>query len=162
MLSDSPQTSYFRSPVLYNTVDQLERSPKYRIKYDVLTGPIYIRRNQLLHPTNMLHSTAQRVTIGMGGSVISGFGIAWAGWAGQLGLLGVYGQGMETESAVGLGLLTASLGMRWAVGRWERAKKRWWKDWDRVGQGLERDLKVCSTVRSDDIDSEPISLLDLP
>lgn len=110
--------------------------------YDALTEPIYIRRNQLLYPTNMLHSTAQRVTIGMGGSVISGFGIAWAGWAGQLGLLGVYGPGMETESAVGLGLLTTSFGIRWAVGRWERAKKRWWKDWDRVGQGLERDLKV--------------------
>ena len=90
----------------------------------------------------MLHTTAQRVTISMGGSVISGFGIAWAGWAGQLGLLGVYGLGLETESAVGLGLLTASVGVRWAVGRWERAKRRWWKDWDRVGQGLERDLKV--------------------
>jgi hypothetical protein len=32
--------------------------------------------------------------------------------------------------------------MRWAVGKWERTKKRWWEDWERLSQGLERDLKV--------------------
>ena len=43
---------------------------------------------------------------------------------------------------VGTGMLSAVLGLRWAVGAWEKAKKRWWQDYDRVGQGLSRDLKV--------------------
>ena len=75
--------------------------------------------------------------------MLGGFGVAWAGWAGQLGILGSYGAGMETETAAGVGMPSAALGVRWAVGKWERAKRRWWKDWDRVGEGLERDLRVC-------------------
>ena len=69
--------------------------------------------------------------------------MAWAGWAGQLGILGSYGAGMEVESAASVGMLGAAIGVRWAVGKWERAKRKWWKDWDRVGEGLERDLRVC-------------------
>lgn len=53
--------------------------------------------------------------------------------------------GMGVESAMGAGMLTALAGLRWAVGGWEKAKRKWWKDWDRVGEGLERDLKVCQS-----------------
>lgn len=28
------------------------------------------------------------------------------------------------------------------TGEWEKARRRWWRDWDRVGQGLERDIRV--------------------
>lgn len=42
-------------------------------------------------------------------------------------------------------MLCIMLGVRWAVGTWERAKKRWWEDWVRVGEGLGRDLEVSST-----------------
>ncbi len=98
---------------------------------------------QMIYPTNMLHTAAQRVALGMGGSVLSGIGIAWAGWAEQIGILGgALGTGMHTETAVGTGMLLTAIGVRWMVGRWEKAKKRWWRDWDRVGQGLERDLQV--------------------
>lgn len=81
----------------------------------------------------------------MGGSVFGGFGIAWAGWAGQLGLLDI---GMQMETALGLGLLGAVAGVRVAVGSFERAKKHWWQDYDRVGEGLERDLRVRSSLQS--------------
>jgi hypothetical protein len=76
---------------------------------------------------------------------MSGLGLAWAGWAEHLGALGgLVGTGMEMETAAGTGMLVAATGIRWMVGRWEKAKRQWWRDWDRVGQGLERDLTVPS------------------
>ena len=45
-------------------------------------------------------------------------------------------------TAVGLGALGFIVGLRWFVGRWEKGKTRWWEDWHRVGNGLERDIKV--------------------
>ena len=49
-------------------------------------------------------------------------------------------------TAVGVFMLCTVLGVRWAVGKWERAKRRWWEDWSRVVEGLERDLEVRSFV----------------
>lgn len=78
---------------------------------------------------------------------MSGLGIAWAGWAEHLGIVGdLVGNGMQVETAVGAGMLVCAVGVRWMVGRWERAKRRWWRDWERVGEGLERDLKVRRRV----------------
>lgn len=59
-------------------------------------------------------------------------------------LLGL-GSGIAVTSvgtAMGVSMLCTLLGVRWAVGKWERAKKRWWADWRRVGEGLRRDLEV--------------------
>ena len=47
-------------------------------------------------------------------------------------------------TAVGVFMLCTVLGVRWAVGKWERAKRRWWEDWFRVVEGLGRDLEVRS------------------
>lgn len=91
----------------------------------------------------MIHATAQRVALGSGASVLGGLSIAWAGWAEHLGVLGgVLGTGLEVQTAAGVGMLTTALGIRWMVARWEKARRRWWRDWDRVGQGLERDIRV--------------------
>ena len=49
-------------------------------------------------------------------------------------------------TAVGVFMLCTVLGVRWAVGKWERAKRRWWEDWSRVVEGLGRDLEVRSFV----------------
>jgi hypothetical protein len=49
---------------------------------------------------------------------------------------------MEPNTAIGFGLLVAVASIRGSIGSWEKAKKRWWQDWRRVGEGLERDLKV--------------------
>lgn len=81
----------------------------------------------------------------MGGSVAGGASVAWAGWAGQLGILDFATQG---ETVIGVGMLGAVVGVRWAVGRFERAKKKWLSDYDRVGEGLERDLRVSSDASS--------------
>lgn len=46
------------------------------------------------------------------------------------------------EVALAVGTLSAVGGVRWCVGRWERAKRKWWESWERVDLGLERDLEV--------------------
>ncbi|KAI0339810.1 hypothetical protein BDW22DRAFT_1486518 [Trametopsis cervina] len=136
--------SAFHSPVLENALSQLRTSSAHPIQPNSLTAPIHQRKAQLAYPTQMMHSTAQQVALGTGGSVLGGFGLAWAGWAEHLGAFGgLFGTGLELETAVGAGMLVTVVGIRWTVARWEKAKRRWWRDWDRVGQGLERDLRVA-------------------
>ena len=78
---------------------------------------------------------------------MSGAAIAWAGWAEHLGIIGgALSTGMQAETALGAGMLVAALGMRLMVGRWDKAKRRWFRDCDRAGKGLERDLKVSTCV----------------
>lgn len=55
---------------------------------------------------------------------------------------GMFGPGLEMETALGTGLFISTFGVWWMVQRWEKAKRRWWKDWERIGEGLERDLQV--------------------
>ena len=135
------------SAVLRNNLLQLTGLPKYPLTPESLTQPLSRRRDQILqYPTMRLHIAGQRAVLMMSGGVATGVGISWAGWLGWLlgngeGLLGFVG--MDAGTAVGVGMLSAVAGIRWAVGKWEKSKKRWWQDWSRVGEGLDRDLKVC-------------------
>lgn len=144
LLTDHPKIS---TALLRNSLLQVKASPNYRLTVDSLTQPLITRRNQIIeYPTMRLHLTGQRAVLGMTGGILSGIGIGWAGWLGWLlgsgeGLLGFVG--MDTGTAVGVGMLSAVGSVRWAVGRWEKGKKRWWQDWARVAEGLDRDLKVC-------------------
>lgn len=143
LLGSYKAPSVFYSPVLQNSLQQLQSSSSYPIKPNSLTAPIHSRLAQLSHPINSLHATAQQVAAGTGASVLGGLSLAWAGWAEHLGALGgIMITGMEVETAVGSGLFASALGIRWMIGKWEKAKRRFWRDWDRVGQGLERDLRV--------------------
>lgn len=63
----------------------------------------------------------------------------WAAWATNY---------VDQGAALGLGALGVVGGARWAVGKWEKARCRWWEDWDRVGEGLERDIKVQTRLLS--------------
>lgn len=65
-----------------------------------------------------------------------------AGEAGT-GIWSVVGMGMDPTTGIGLGLVGIAGSVRWAVGKWEKEKKKWWADWERIGQGLGRDLQVC-------------------
>ncbi|KAG6885908.1 hypothetical protein C0993_007926 [Termitomyces sp. T159_Od127] len=136
----------FNSAVLQNSLHQLVASSSFRVTPQTLTHPFDTRRAQIIqYPTMRLHVTAQRVTLRMGGGVAAGAGLGWAGWFGWLAgtgesLLGTVG--LDTGTAMGLGLLIAVMSVRWGVGKWERAKRRWWEDWDRVGSGLGRDLRT--------------------
>ncbi|KAH9839298.1 uncharacterized protein C8Q71DRAFT_748879 [Rhodofomes roseus] len=132
-------SSAFHSPVLQNQLSQISLSPTFPMDTAAFLQPLYTRRQQLRYPTGRLQSTAQRVLIGMSGSVFGGASVAWAGWAGQLGIIDM---AMQAETVIGVGMLGAVAGVRWAVGRFERAKRKWLQDYDRVGEGLERDLRA--------------------
>lgn len=143
LLSTHPALS---TEVLRNTLLQVQRTPDYSLTSETLTQPIHTRRNQILEfPTTQLHVTGQRAVLGMTGGIVTGVGISWAGWLGWLlgsgeGLLGF--MGMEAGTAVGVGILSAVASIRWTVGKWEKSKRRWWQDWKRVAEGMDRDLKV--------------------
>ncbi|KAJ3999644.1 hypothetical protein F5050DRAFT_1804846 [Lentinula boryana] len=139
-------SSPFDSPVLYNTLKQISSAPFYKLEPSTLTLPIYSRKSQIAeYPTIRLHLAAQRSALGTSFSVLTGMGIGWAGWVGWLigtgeGLLGLVA--IDATTSIGLGMLIAVAGIRWGVGKWERAKEIWWGDWYRVGEGLERDLST--------------------
>lgn len=132
--------------VLRNTLLQLKGSPRSHLTPESLTQPLVTRRNQIIEfPTARLHAAGQRAVLGMTGGSLSGIGVSWAGWLGWMtgsgeGLLGFVGT--DAGTAMGLGLLTAVASIRWAIGSWEKSKKRWWQDWARAAEGLDRDLKV--------------------
>jgi hypothetical protein len=65
-----------------------------------------------------------------------GAGIGYCGW------VGLFGPAMDAGTSLGMGMLGTLFVVRWAVGRWEKAKVRWWEDWARVSAGLQRDLRV--------------------
>lgn len=139
LLSAYPSLSNFASPVLSNTLSQIQSSQKYPLTPTVLTRPIHSRISQLTtYSTSQLHLKAQRIVLGLYGSLFGGLGVSWAGWVGFTEPL----LGLGAETSVGVGMLGAVFCLRWAVGKWERAKKRWWADWERIGEGLGRDLKV--------------------
>jgi len=61
------------------------------------------------------------------------FGGAYAAWLFDY---------LDGSTALGLGCLSFVLGLRMFIGRWEKGQKRWWMDWNRAGEGLERDVTV--------------------
>lgn len=148
LLEKHPKPPY-GSAILHNKLLQLQTSPTYHLTPNTLTTPLRKRRNQISFPTTRLHLAAQRTVFGMSGGVAAGVGVSWTGWLGWLvgsgeGLLGFIG--LDPGTAIGVGVLSAVASVRWAVGRWEKSKKRWWQDWTRVGEGLDRDLRVRFSI----------------
>ena len=133
-----PPASSLHSPLLLNSLEQLDVQESRRLSPSSLLNPIERRLAQMTKtsgsPLAHLHLRAQILLLQAYGLSIGGPAVAWGGWA-----VGFAGE----ELAVGAGTLSFALGLRWAVGRWEKAKRRWWESWDRVDDGLERDIKVC-------------------
>ena len=107
-------------------------------------------------PVTRLHLAAQRVVFSTLGSTAMSLGVLWGNWVGLIGDVGLLGLNFGGETIVGAGILGSVVGLRWSVGRWEKAKREFWADWERVGKGLERDLTVC--VSSHDSESQMILL----
>ncbi|KAG1731473.1 uncharacterized protein EDB91DRAFT_1305688 [Suillus paluster] len=133
----------FNSPILSNNLHQLTHSPTYTLTPSTLTYPIQARRSQLTkHTTTRLHREAQNAVLGAFGGFFGGAGLGWWLAFGESVLSVGVGAGSEAGTAVGAGAFVAVAGVRWAVGKWEKAKRRWLEDVERVGEGLKRDLKV--------------------
>ncbi|KIL65908.1 hypothetical protein M378DRAFT_10491 [Amanita muscaria Koide BX008] len=144
--------------LLRNSMQQMSTSPSFALTPSTLVEPLHKRKSQLYkYPTTHLHLGAQRTFVGMSAGITSSAAFSWVGWAGWLSGAGLnvgtdnallqalsstMNFGIEPTTAVGLGAFGALASLRWAIGKWERAKKRWWEDWIRIGHGLERDLKA--------------------
>ncbi|KAF9070087.1 hypothetical protein BDP27DRAFT_1324269 [Rhodocollybia butyracea] len=144
----------FGSSVLYNSLKQVASSSSYTLSSSSsssLIAPIHTRKAQLAaYSTTRLHIAAQQVALGMGASAAAGAGLGWAAWfeflngTGAASGLLVKIPFLPSDPATlgALALLVAVTGIRWGVGKWARAKRAWWDDWRRVGEGLERDLEA--------------------
>ncbi|XP_006460768.1 hypothetical protein AGABI2DRAFT_203958 [Agaricus bisporus var. bisporus H97] len=161
----NPSYPLFPAHILENKLSQIISSPTYTLTPLSLALPIAKRKSQLLkYSTTRLHLKAQQLLLGMSIGTTGGSGITWAGWMGYLmqsagepgtGIWNVVGMGMDPMTGIGVGLLGIVGSVRWAVGGWEREKKKWWVDWERIGQGLERDLKI----RVDDVVREQVTVV---
>ena len=97
-------------------------------------------------PVTRLHLAAQRVVFSTLGSTAASLGVLWGNWVGLIGDVSLLGLNLSGETIVGAGILGGVAGLRWSVGLWEKAKGKFWADWERVGKGLERDLTVCFSL----------------
>jgi hypothetical protein len=145
--------SAFQSPILLNelrqhSINNVEKS----LRPDLLTYPIEKRRRQLLAnggPIDVLCLRAQRTVLAT---------IFFVGSAGILSLVGALKGGpmgasipdilaplsMQATTAAGT-FAFATLFSIWLLqSRWTRAKKRFWRDWERIADGLDSDLQVST------------------
>ncbi|KAI0043668.1 hypothetical protein FA95DRAFT_1681772 [Auriscalpium vulgare] len=123
-----------RSPVLINTLQQLAHAPSFPVHTSAVLAPLATRLGRFDAATARLARAAQGLLVRVALSVASGAGtLVWGAGAGFWALVG--GEG------IGAGLLVAVGGVRWAIGRWERARRAWRADWVRVKEGAERDVE---------------------
>ena len=134
--------------MLDNIVAQAGASPHHPIQSTALMAPLLRRRTALqsqLAPH--LQSLCQRAIFYTGSASFLGAGSA--GWLWTLGTLDLGG-------AVGLGGFCTLFAVRYGVGRWEKARRRFVQDGVRLGERLERDVseQLDTTMRE--------KVLDLP
>jgi len=128
--------SALRSPLLQNALNQLTHAPSFAVVPRALLRPLEHRIARLdAGTTSALARAAQVLLLRVAGSLGVGAGAAVMG-------AGVLAQGVG--EAAGVGLLVAAAGVRWAIGRWDKARKMWRADWIRVTEAAERDVEVFS------------------
>ncbi|TFY76883.1 hypothetical protein EWM64_g7130 [Hericium alpestre] len=154
------------SPVLQNALDQLRTAPTYAVRPTALLAPLSGRRNVLENGvTGALERAAQGLALRVFGSTGAGLGaggvwIAWkegaewlvgssAGDAAMSAAADAVQLSQTVGTGAGVGLLIALGGTRWAIGKWERAKKDWWGGWRRTAAGGERDMRTTLELALD-------------
>lgn len=128
----------FDSSVLRNTLAQLSASPSFLISPTSLLGPLRRRLQQFAFSTHRLHLLAQKIVFGTIGTGLSSTAASYVGWSASY---------LDGSTAVGVGALCTMIALRWAVGRWDKAKHDWLDDWGRMADMLQRDLDECVEKR---------------
>ncbi|KAJ9116290.1 hypothetical protein QFC22_004730 [Naganishia vaughanmartiniae] len=129
--SSTSTTTPFFSPVLINSLSQLEQT--HQITPAALTSPIHARRTQLLSfVVPVLQKRAYATAYTAWSLVFASTSLSWTACV-PLELL-------DPASSLGVGLLGSMAAFRWAVGAWQKAQTKFWADWERVEAGLEHDL----------------------
>ncbi|GAA5913005.1 uncharacterized protein JCM6883_000486 [Sporobolomyces salmoneus] len=106
-------------------------SPTY-IPPTSLSTPISLRRSQLLSsPLSTLHRTARK-------ALTSSLTLSVASLLSAVGLNLVHA--VELANCAGVGVLGSTLAVWLFQGRWERGKKKFWREFERVGGGVSEDL----------------------
>ncbi|KAH9046088.1 hypothetical protein EDB84DRAFT_742205 [Lactarius hengduanensis] len=121
-----------RSRVLLNALEQRAHAPSFALEPRALLAPLERRFARLdAGPTAALARAAQVLLLRAAGSTGAGVG------AGALVLAHGVGE------ATGAGLFIAAAGVRWAIGRWDKARRAWRGDWVRVKEAAERDVQTA-------------------
>ncbi|KAL5524075.1 hypothetical protein ACEPAG_8248 [Sanghuangporus baumii] len=156
LLTSLPQV--FHSSILQNTLAQVTSSPSFSITPSspspdsssafttnnltpappALLTPLRTRTAQLAHATRSLHLSAQHLLLfTFTNTSLSSLSSA---------LLYVHFS-IDASTSIAFGMLGTLTGLRWAVGRWTKARERWFAAFGRVGEGLDRDMsKVLGGV----------------
>ena len=129
----------FKSAVLVNDISRIRQYHKlHPVHSSALTGSLAHRRSQLIDfslPT--LQSRLERSVLdGLGYTALSLVSTVWLNAASVL----------DGETAFSLGLFGVLGAIRIGVGRWEKAKKKWYADFARVSGGLEADIEARLTA----------------
>ncbi|KAI0320794.1 hypothetical protein OF83DRAFT_1169057 [Amylostereum chailletii] len=133
-----------RSSVLLNTLQQITRSPTFPLSPTRMLSPLSQRMKRMDEgPTAKLGRAAQGLFLRVCGSLGAGAGVGgiWVGWGSGAALV-TGGATAEVGTAVGVGMLVCLGGVRWAVGKWDRARKAWLADWTRMREGAARDVQT--------------------
>ncbi|KAL5528140.1 TIM17 [Sanghuangporus sanghuang] len=147
----------FHSSILQNTLAQITSSPSFLITPSspspdsssaftsnstpsppALLTPLRTRTAQLAYATRSLHLSAQRLLL---------FTFANTSLSSLSSALLYVHFSIDASTSIAFGMLGTLAGLRWAVGRWTKARERWFAAFGRVGEGLERDMnKVLGGV----------------
>lgn len=100
---------------------------------DSLCYPLAHRVEQLGQVVIRLHRQVQKALFASSCGLLGSSAAVYTGWFSQY-LIGY--------DALGLGALAIVVVLRLFIRSWDKAQSKWWADWDRAGQGLERDVKV--------------------
>ena len=124
----------FKSAILVNDISRIRKQNKSPLVHSsALTSSLAHRRSQLINfalPT--LQSQLERSVLdGLGYSALSLVSTVWLNAASVL----------EGETAFSLALFGVLTATRISVGRWEKAKNKWWADFARVSEGLKADIE---------------------
>ncbi|TFL03160.1 hypothetical protein BDV98DRAFT_591942 [Pterulicium gracile] len=153
-----------QSSVMLNKLQQIQHrtnpasiqppQPTVAAGSSMLTLPIYNRRSQLItYSIPQLHVAAQRAVLSVYGGITSGaLSAGWWTWSSAIpvsatdfttfSLLSFNHLPPSTlPTSFAIGLVLSLSGFRLGQGIWKRAQRRFWADWQRISEGLERDLR---------------------
>ena len=140
LASFSPENSAQRAPNTahpYHSPLFLNRLRRLAFENDITPGsllnPVLARRNQLLRfSVPMLQARAHKMTWT---TISLSFLFSSAAWTTAVPL-----ELITHSTGLAAGLLGSLASIRWGVGLWAKAQKKFWQDWSRVEEGLEEDL----------------------
>ncbi|GAA5948692.1 hypothetical protein JCM3765_004976 [Sporobolomyces pararoseus] len=133
--SENSKSSILYSPLIENEISKSFKSFKIPSQ-TALTTPLSLRRNQLISsPLSQLHRSTQKALtnsiIFSTTTILSSLGMNWLEW-------------IDFNNSIGLAVLGIVVGIWKFQGKWEKFKKVFMKEIDRLNKGISEDLGVVT------------------